>query len=135
MIFKRRNSVKKAISLSCWLIVGTIILAHAVVPHHHHNGIPCLSNFTNDTSAQHSSESHEDCILTKVYLKWSKDRQMHQLHHFDFTPFPCQIILFSDDCIYRIQENIGLFEQKPFILPFYTAFIAHSTGLRAPPAC
>ena len=134
MILKGRHSIKKIIALSCWLIVGTIMLAHAVVPHHHHDGIPCLSNFAHDSSDQHSSESHENCLLTKVYLRWSKDKQIHQLHHFDFAPYPCQITLFFDDFTSRIRDDIGLpLEQKPYLLPFYTELIAHSSGLRAPP--
>ena len=134
MIFKRRNSVTKIITLSGWLIVGTIMLAHAIVPHHHHDGISCISYTHHDTSAQHSGESHENCLLMKVYLIWSKDKQMHQLHYFDFTPLPCQVILFFDDFTCRIIDDFGLlFGQKPYLLPNYTTIIARSSGLRAPP--
>ena len=131
-----RHNVKKGIVFSCWLIVGAIILAHAVVPHHHHEGMPCISYTHHDSSGQHPCDAHEDCLLTKIYLKWNNEKQTHQFHQFDFTPFPCQIILFTNDFTCRIQENIGLLsEQKPYILPFYTLFIAHSSGLRAPPVC
>ena len=133
MILKGNNSVKKVMTLSCWLIVGVIMLAHAVSPHHHHDGIPCISYTHHDSSGQHHCDSDENCLLTKVYLRWNNDKQILQLHHFDFTPLPFQFILFSDDFIYRIKDAIGLpVEQKPYILPIYTTFIAHSTGLRAP---
>ena len=134
MILKGSNSVKKVIALSCWLIVGTMMLAHAVIPHHHHDGISCISYTPHDSSGQHHCDAQEDCLVTKVYIRWSKDKQIHQFHHFNFTPFPCQITLFSDDFIYRIKDNIGLrFDQKPYFLPVYTVCIARSSGLRAPP--
>ena len=122
-------SIKKTMALIFLLFAGMVILAHAVVPHHYHNGIPCVAEHHDNLHDSHSQgENAEDCFFSTVYVRLSNnDRQIFQ--SFDFDLLPCFLILFSDYFVFKIEK----FEQKPYLLPFYTEYVSQSLGLRAPP--
>ena len=125
-------SLKKAIALTFLLLVGTIILVHAVITHHHHDGIPVIV-----ASANHDDSHPDDPNSTEiVYVRLGNDKQMCQSPDFDHDLLPCLLTLFSDYATYQIKNDVGsLYLQPPYIQLLHTAFIARSIGLRAPPVC
>ena len=127
MRLKTEHNINKAILLSFLLLAGIVILVHAITPHHHHHGIPVIT-----ASAQHDDSHPDDPNDTEiVYLRLGDEKQIFKSLNFDFDLLHC---FFSDYATCQIKNNIGLrFEQPPYIQPFHTDFIVHSTGLRAPP--
>jgi hypothetical protein len=123
-------SIKKAIATFFLLFAGTIILAHAVIPHHHHDGIPvAVRHEHNGNMPDHSrtDQLHEFRILIKANERMDND----QYPDFDINGFSC---LFSDYSQYLNNDDIGrIYTQLPYIQSFHTEFIARSTGMRAPP--
>ena len=130
MFFKVEYSIKKAIALTFLMLVGVVIMAHAVIPHHHHNGISFISGAA---QPEHDDE-YENCLLLKVYARLSNDKQTFRLHDFDFDLLPC-VLNFSSDVIrpQTIDAPCLTFGQKPYLHSNHTEFIARSAGLRAPP--
>ena len=132
MYFKTEHSIKKAISLSFLLLVSIVILAHAVIPHHHHRGI----SFILEATYPEHDDLNENCLLSNIYVKKSNNKQTFQLYDSDYDPFPCILTLFLDNSTYQIKNNVSLlFRQKPYLHSNHTEFIARSAGLRAPPVC
>ena len=118
--------MKKVISLFL-VFVSVLILAHAVIPHHHHNGISFISVATCPVH----DDAHENCMLTKVYVRLSNDKHTLQLLDFNFDLLPC---VFWDVIIPQTDYKTCLtFLQLPHFQFDYTEFITCSTGLRAPP--
>ena len=124
------NNIKKAIALSLLLLAGTVILVHAVTPHHHHDGIPVFTHHEHNGSMPDHSKTdqlHEFRILKKA-----NERMDNEL--FPDLDFIWLFCLFTDYSIYRINDDVGsLFLQQPYIQHIHTEFITRSSGLRAPP--
>ena len=127
---KMDHNIKKAISLSFLLIVATIIGIHAVIPHHHHNGISVIL-----ASAHHDDSYPNDPNNTEIfYTRLNNERQTFQLLDSDFDLFTCFFVLLSDCPIHQIAENTcSLLRQNTYLPSNYTALVARSTGMRAPP--
>ena len=150
------NSTKKAIALSFLFLANAIMLTHAIIPHHHHNGV----FFTLATAHHnHDCDSHNDhqncddtqsdrkceypfcddnaekCSLTTIYVKVSDNRQSFQLHDFDIDLLPCILTLLTDYNAPLI-DDVGLpFRQNPYLQSYHTEYISQSLGWRAPPVC
>ena len=154
MYGKTKYSLKKTIALTCLLLANTVLLAHAVVSHHHHDEIlvTCAAahceHDCNSHDQHHSDEaqpvgecndpychgSEEDCSLSKIYVRFSNDRQVSQLFDSECKPLPSLFVPFMVFPIPQIENTIGLpFRQKPYLISNYTNFISRSFGLRAPP--
>jgi hypothetical protein len=149
-------SIKKAVSFSFLLLASMILLAHSLIPHHHHNQIPVALNIANHehgsdathdhhhhddaAPAEHNDNSHgheviEDCLLEKAFVRIGSDRQAFQTLDFNFDLLPCLLPLFSGYSISQITDNGLPFRQKPYLQSFHTDYISQSLGLRAPPVC
>jgi len=135
--------MKRAISLSFLLLVNMIILAHAVIPHHHHAGeIHVVTahheHDGNLPDRHHSDDTHRFWLLTMVKVRLGNDKQINQSNDFDFAIdlLPCFLPLFSDDTILPIKDDVGLlFAYHPYLQSCHIEFISQSLGLRAPPVC
>jgi len=123
--------LKKALCCSILLFANMILLAHAVIPHHYHDGIPFFDNHHEHSQYPHNEEeSIEDCFFSRVHIRLDNDKQV--FHSLDFDLFSCFLTL----SILKIADNNSLlFEQKPCLLSFYNEYISSSLGLRAPPVC
>ena len=131
-----KMSKKRVLSLSFLLFASMLILAHAVIPHHHHDGIPIVAAHQEDDSNQPNHETEENWLLTIVKVRMGNDKQMCQSFYFDFRFLPYSLTLFSDNQTPHFKDDIVLpFRYHPYILHFYTGFIARAIGLRAPPVC
>lgn len=151
-MYKTENNMKRKIAIFFLALANMIILAHAVIAHHHDDEI-CISLAT--THHEHDSNSHgqdeanlpncdvpychgdiDDCALSTVYVNLGHDKQTFQSYDFDFSLLPCAFTLFPDYFIYPITDDVGLpFRQTPYLLSYHNEYISQSHGLRAPPAC
>ena len=134
-----KKNIKKATALSFLLVAGIFILAHGAIPHHHHDGIPvAAAHHEHDGNApdhQKTDNLHEFLLSTKANTRLGNDKQSFESHDSDFDqiPLPCFLTLFFGYSI-STKDNVGLpFAHPPYIQFRHTAFIARSTGLRAPP--
>ena len=142
-------SIKKAISLSFILLANTIILAHAIVAHHHDGMFKmavaihhehehdCDSDDAQPVDSCNDPFCHGDisnCVLSSFCMSVGDDKPVIPIHDFDFNLLPCLLTAFTGCAIPPIIEDIGLpFRQKPCF--YNTDYISQSFGLRAPPVC
>ena len=154
-------SYKKALALSFLLLANAVMMGHAVIPHHHHNGVVFTLKIAhnehdcNSHSDRHDCNSHpvnddaqsdgkceypfchddvEKCSLMSFYVHANGDKQFFQLEYPGLNLFPFVLSPLSDDFIST--DLIGLpFRQKPYLPSYHFAWISQSSGLRAPPAC
>lgn len=141
--------MKKAISIFFILLANVAILAHAVVPHYHHDKIVAaivnvfngnvqyLPNHSHDDTHPHETNP-EDCAINETLVaaafRLQKDNSLDSAT-FDFDS---HLDLFVTDIVVAaVPEPVG---DSPFIPKPYTAgnhldFVARAIGLRAPPAC
>lgn len=127
MYNKAEFSVKKAIVLSFLLLASTMILAHAIVPHHHSDVDNC--------NHSHCHGNIKNCSLATVYIKFNNDKQICQTLDSNFDSFPCFLALFPNySTSSSLAIDLGLPDkQKPYLSSYYTEYISQSSGLRAPP--
>lgn len=145
--------MKKGIILTSLLLAGMILLAHSIVPHHHHDmvAVALLNVFhpsKNDTDrfanthqnehkGQHTDHNahkiSEDCLLKNIYVKGNKDQQT-ALDNSSFSLYP-YLVLFCLSTPPILNENsVDLFcRRKPYSVSYHIMFISQATGLRAPP--
>lgn len=153
-------SMKKIISIVFLLLANFIVLAHAAIPHHHHNRIvfsifnflsiseelehdhhDYAPSYTHQNSDKHShqGEYNEYCLLNGIYLNASQDKQ-HFLSS-DCTDLFKQIDYFSlfaatsTNDIELKDYGCLSFRQKPYVNPYQSHYNPHCLGLRAPPFC
>ena len=143
--------MRRVIAISFLVLANIIILAHAVVYHHHyipvawtdiHHEHDCNlpDHYHDDTQPiGHCNDSNclgdvEDCLLTAIYVKLNNNRRSIQL--LDFDLFPYSLFSFSNYSISQVEDDTNLpFRQKPYLISYLTEYISQSHGLRAPPIC
>ena len=113
------QQMKRAISIFFILLANIAILAHAVVPHHHHNKVfAAIVNVLDDDA--------QKALKDNSYDSGSFD--------FDY-----QFDLFSADIVVGTvaSELLGSlpFVPKPYIAGSHLDYVARAIGLRAPPIC
>lgn len=130
-----------------------VILAHAVVPHHHHNGIIVAlfeshstdgsENHDHDHDHHHGSKPHhhessggiEKCALNEVYTRSDSSPKFVCHENCDCG----QTLFFVVPGIINklnLADEVGLpFRQRPYIESYHSIFSSGSIGLRAPPVC
>jgi len=127
------SNIKRAIVLSFLLLANTIILAHGIIPHHDHEGVPyilLIAKQHDDNRADNHAEDAKSCILSNVFTRLNNNREIFPLQNIDFNMLPCILTLYTDSFTPKINgKNCFTFIQKSYIL----SFIARSSGLRAPP--
>ena len=129
-----------------WLVIlilnlGTVILiAHAAVPHHHHEGMVCYhhdkaNNHTEEVSHQHGPQNTIDlnCSLKQLYVAPSAYKvktpsaiRIQWSHNFLFA-FPSTIRLSSDPGLFPL-KLLSYFPPR-----HYTSPDVISNASRAPP--
>ena len=139
--------LKRAISLSFLLVANVIVLAHAIVLHHHHEDTSiCFNNsHCQDCKETHDSQTNDrnsypgkcSIIIDDNYTPASNylNISCHLHNKCDCTHILYALIsttLYTGDFV---ADLIIHFRQNPFIPLFYSDFISQSLGLRAPPVC
>lgn len=144
-----KSSMKKAISIFFILLANVAILAHAVVPHHHHNKIfaaivNVLDGEAQDTLNHHHDGAHphetnpEECTINETLVAAASRLQKDNSLDFGAFDFDSHLDLFVTDIVAAaVPEPVGdlPFIPKPYIAGNHRDFVARAIGLRAPPAC
>lgn len=141
-------NMKKFISIFFILLANITILAHAVVPHHHHNKIFAAVinvldndtqkalNHSHDESTHHHGDNPEDCAINETVVAAAFKLQKDSNCNFDYDLLSMDLftaeILSIDD---PKPDRDLLFVLKPYVAGIHTDYIARSIGLRAPPIC
>ena len=138
--------VKKVMTMVIMLLANTILLVHAVIPHHHHadndicfvashchSGAPATDNCCTHQH-QHHSGSEENCVLNQVVAT------PHNVNKFDGK---CPVAadtqfdyFLSNDSDCQAEPFQVVSNQTGWPLPFirHDFRLTDSSGLRAPPA-
>jgi len=142
--------IKKRAAIFLILLANIVFLAHAVVPHHHHESQVCLescscqsdcSTHEHNTSAHNHNHDGSDCSVNCV-LKQTvvipSNQLRHELkyatgenHHSPFNNF--HAIIINHEQLSFAPKIISI-AQIPLIISSHSQFNSGSTGLRAPPA-
>ncbi|MCL1937384.1 MAG: hypothetical protein FWF52_03185 [Candidatus Azobacteroides sp.] len=121
--------MKKALVLILLSLVNTMILAHAVIPHHHED-IQAVGH----CKSLHCHGNANDCSLTEGCLKFDNAKQSVQSSDFHLNLPSSFLSLFPIYSIPSLTDDKGIsFKQKRHLLSFRTEYISRSCGLRAPP--
>ncbi len=141
--------MKKFISIAFISLSSLVLLALAIVPHHHHKGLACMimeicdeDNNINDEHTSHNnipfdSNQSETCVADSEYTTPQSNRENqckvtsctdnHIIHLFPLFYLVADNLVFDADAI-------GSFADYGEYIVFYTSAEAnHFNGLRAPP--
>jgi hypothetical protein len=138
--------IRKTSAFIFILLANSILLAHAVLPHHHHGQQVCLSlsnlHHTNNDSSTHPSDcTHEhdsespvtNCILKQLVVVPAGQGRIE--------PIVLYLENFSDYFILQTGfscelQSTELFRKNPYPqdVPLFLIVLDYSQGLRAPPA-
>jgi hypothetical protein len=130
-------SIKKTIQISFLLFANLILLAHTIVPHHHHEDASICFCHTPTHQHKENPASGKCCTIDNTYI--SKHNNLKITFRLPVNHDSGQILYalilntlnirdFTDDTLIRFQQN-------PYVPLYYSEFVALSIGLRAPPAC
>lgn len=143
------------------LLANIIMLAHTIVPHHHHNGFVVAllernikersqdhhhaSSGHNHTPSDHhqtpSTHNHESnsetekCALNEVYTRSDNSPKFECYENCDYKTSKTFVSPRGIDKFSLVNEGGLPFRQKPYIESYYSKFSSGSIGLRAPPVC
>lgn len=144
--------MKRIIGLSLLFLANIVVLAHAVIPHDHHGKI-CISicnilsvsdtlNHKHESCRlgcgehAHSGHSSKECTLNDLYTR--SNESSVSSGDSDFTNFHSDFPVICYDAVPLLEiqfyEELS-FRQKPYLNSYYTYYLTHSLGLRAPPSC
>lgn len=131
------------------MLANILLLAHAVVPHHHHNKQVCLENThcfhdgfkdehsTNRNNHSHDGQnSHDKCVLKEPVVvfsnQWKNDFKFHTTtDRSGLDDFQCNI--HNRRTVFLIPGSSAIVPEH-FYKCSYSSVVSTSLGLRAPPA-
>ncbi len=141
--------IKRTTAIVFVLLANLLYLAHAVVPHHHHNKLVCLGesqglihsnssghSHDNDSDNHDGKDNSDECILKELTALPSNEwKQELKFSANDYNP---------DDKIAFFNSSLFIGEDAfiPLILQFipvhyinssFSFYVSSSLGLRAPP--
>lgn len=140
--------IRKSITVFFILLANFVLLAHAVIPHHHHQNKVCIVGSTYDTNSEihkydtneceqdHKSENEaDDCSLNQIVVVRSSQIR-HEIKCIDFADNNAQ---FDGIQAVLFDKGGGLFlinvsTINPPLLPsIYSDFVGALIYLRGPP--
>jgi len=133
----------KRIALFFILFANTLLLAHSVVPHHHHKGLvvsldtPLSNDYNNQKINAHSHDNGDDadCVLKQEILipgrsfrsaidQQNEDSVLNLIQDINNSiPFLANPIYYSTCSSFRVHYDLAQ----------YLFLLNNSQGLRAPP--
>ncbi len=143
--------MKKGAAIFFILLANIIILAHAVVPHHHlpHQTFLITSQCAENKDGHHlpisdidhnhdndNKSDNEHCLLNQVIvLPTNTVRQIcgcdfHTDLHPDFGGFHAILIFFKFECV---APAVTVNSRSPLLTFTYVSYASSVLGLRAPP--
>ena len=151
--------MKRIIATLFLSLAVMIIMAHAIIPHHHHQGIPvmllseacqkthnhsandnhdhgCRHNHETTNSHEHGCVSIEDCLFNNLYIHLEKKKVEKQFDDNHFSKFLKFItLLYVNPVLGTLQYRNLSFREKPYSVSYHSTYITLALGLRAPPMC
>ena len=151
--------MKRALSIWFIMLANVLILAHAVIPHHHHNKVLVaivnvldevpLDNHSHGHGHHHGEATHqhaegEDCLVSEAVaaatLRFQTDQSTHQVN--PTQPLPdsghylllCAIVCYFDPSLNLFNVN-KVRKKWPYLPHGHAQYVARASGLRAPPVC
>lgn len=138
--------MKKLTVYTLILLANIILLAHAVLPHHHHQLQFCIEDShchhhnvpdPLDASHDHDGENSSDCLLKQLIIfPATQFKQVCKYTDGSDNPF-----IFHDWQVIEILKELQPIANSeatellfPNITPTCYLLFSHSSGLRAPPA-
>lgn len=144
---------KQLLTLTLLLLANFFLLAHAVLPHSHHDGIVCFSleemahqNHCDDCQQEdigdcccnHHEKTHhhhansEDCDLKEIVLRQNSD-----LHEEILPCANCLSLLYTLYVLNELYSEAPEYGQrlqlKPYLETYIPPYVGSIKGLRAPP--
>jgi len=142
--------LKRSIATFLLVLAGTVWLAHAILPHHHHNSLACLvdehcqhDNKFHSHSPETDSHEHDDNSSTHCVLNQSAIVPQPVFKSNSGFPEPPQFDIDIDfiQAIIANAYSAALLSPKTHTVylesvstTLYIVSIGQSLGLRAPPA-
>ncbi len=136
----------RKIATILFLLLTALLIAHAILPHHHHDGAICLAaSHCQNASQPHEHNSDENdhqhdgqkgvqfCILKQVILSQNNHTQKIYKSVNSKTFFPIIIFAILSSGIEINSVNLSCFLYFLIIQSNYSVFISKCFGLRAPP--
>ena len=135
------------------LIANAILLAHAAVPHHHHDKVAVAivhlwENETGHHHHEHDSDGHhhdgpESCFLTEALeeaivpdTSTEIEAPLNPSHLFQhLLPAWDAIATDTETAVDALQYLRHPFRQRPYLTSVYLTFVESRLGFRAPPFC
>ncbi|MDL2223445.1 hypothetical protein LJB98_05040 [Bacteroidales bacterium OttesenSCG-928-M11] len=129
-------------------MVNFLFLTHALLPHHHHDGLPhfIFSDHHNTLESNHQDcccsdepKSCEDsCALdSDIDVIVSDEEDSYALSHCTDKNCSCELylqaILFTFIYDFAEPDKTDLLRQAPYLISTYQEYVNQSFGLRAPP--
>jgi hypothetical protein len=137
--------IKKLLSILLIFTVNLFVLTHAVMPHHHHHGLPHFvlceeaHEHPDDGAADNCcspDEKNETCTFEQhidiVYeLKEDCSRILCTSHH--HPDLLLQAVLFSFTTDFSLAPERISSEKPLYLISYYFDYAGSGLGLRAPP--
>jgi hypothetical protein len=140
--------IRKGLTILILFLASVLLLAHAVVPHHHHNLQVCVADihcnnkddahkhFCNQENHKHDHNTDDlSCILEKIIMFRSgqSDQDDKQIVSPDNEKNYFFVLLFSLTGV-EVNYSSGTNSTSPqFHINSYVSFAPRTSGLRAPP--
>ncbi|MDR1762244.1 MAG: hypothetical protein LBR55_07320 [Bacteroidales bacterium] len=132
-------NIKKTIVVSFVLFVTMCMVAHSVVAHHHNETTHSVvaHNECHEHDCEHETDSNNDCCtiencLLSDFFTFTHSYKCTKHTSLSFNSFYIPV----NYHLPKLTDYAGFdFREKPYVLHFYSAFIAQFNGLRAPPTC
>ena len=127
--------MRKKIAIGFLLLANIVLLAHTVLPHHHHSdGTVCFFVNSCNKDISHDKDSHhhnrcEDCSLVNNVFISQQTGQDHLKYE-----LPSPLLLFIIPYNIDLSQNISFsFKYVPFLTSLYFSAILRTCVSRAPP--
>lgn len=138
--------IKKITAFSFLFLANIILLAHGVLPHHHHEQQVCFINThctgdaaihnhnSTEHSHQHDGTDNANCILKQaVIIPSSQSRILKDCDNCIYT-HSHDFFIFSNNFAFKDLQPSSLNELTvPKFSSFFISFVTPTLGLRAPP--
>lgn len=128
-----------------------MMLAHSMIPHHHHGTDICIYNLhgellseTNhqnhhhdlDDGAEHQDEKQDEhCCIDDNYLKVDECKYSHMITLLGNDAFSnIEVILMPDADDSVLSQNVSLSRSTPFLISYRFLYSPDEIGLRGPPS-
>ncbi|MCI7376464.1 MAG: DUF6769 family protein [Candidatus Limimorpha sp.] len=130
----------KGVGLFMIMVSCAILLFHAVIPHHHHQGVTvCLENHQHECNGHHDGTNHGDCDGTPCVISdfFPPSNTQNIDNIIGYVDNIVSYLYFTEiNCLQLIFGLEGTqFRELPYLLKLNETDVVRLGVLRAPPSC